>query len=95
MNKLKKSIVVRRCERLIQTLQRLGYRDQVSNSDLRYWISYTIGGDPLTVRRYLKRLKTLSYIKESPHTNIWVLNANPIRKVPVSQQLIAEVEEPP
>lgn len=94
---IKKSIVVHRCERLAHTLESLGYRDRISDSDLRYWISYTIGGDPRTVQRYLERLTTLGYIQDSPTGRIWMLNLNPQRMVPVGQRLILEVEseEPP
>lgn len=93
---MRKSIVVRRCEEFVQTLKRLGYQNRISDSDLRYWISYTIGGDPRTVERYVKRLVTLSYIQQTP-TSIWELNLNPRRVVPVGQTLFAEVEveEPP
>ena len=93
MKTMKKSIVVRRCERLVQTLEQLGYRDQISSGDLRYWISYTIGGDPQTVKRYLDRLTTLGYIRPGPNGPIWQLNLHPTRMVPVGQQLVLEVEE--
>ena len=97
MRTLKKSIVVRRCERLVQTLYRLGYRNQINTADLRYWIAYTIGGDPKTVERYMKRLGTLGYIKQTSHLNIWEISLNPVARVPVGQKLIveAEIEEPP
>jgi len=93
MKTMKKSIVVRRCERLVQTLEHLGYRDRISNADLKYWISYTIGGDPMTVRRYLDRLQTLGYAKPSPEGPIWQLNLHPTRRVPVGQKLVLEMEE--
>lgn len=97
MKTMKKSIVVRRCERLVQTLQQLGYRDRISSSDLRYWISYTIGWDPQTVKRYLDRLQALGYIRPSPNGPVWQLNLHPTRMVPVGQQLVLELEseEPP
>jgi len=60
---MRKSIVYKRCEKLVNTLREVGYQNEISLSDLRLWIARTVGGNRETLKSYLQNLSRFGMVQ--------------------------------
>ena len=72
--KMRKSVVFRRCLNLYRELVRLFPNGVVSARDLRLLIQTKIGGDPRTVRAYVRRLVAWKLVVPTSHPQRYYVN---------------------
>lgn len=65
MLEVKKSRTYRRCEWLTRKIVEFGYTKQIPRRDVERLIGVHLGGDPRTVRKYLRCLVMFDFMKSA------------------------------
>ncbi len=91
---MRKSIVYKRCEKLVDTLREVGYENEISLCDLRLWIARTIGANRETLKSYLKNLTLFGMIQPKRDTpGIFLIKPRKVTQVMLSPEELRILEE--